>query len=149
MKDELINSVAHNVCGIILTESVNMLKDETYGSQEKDVPSHECAVDEIVEQITEHVVVEMTKSLIKRSQRLKPEEPVGKAVETVKKMAVEVHSHVNNCVNAKSNTELSKGIKDALLVLQDAEAFLRAKNSKNSLACISQARLGLSSLGSN
>lgn len=144
MREEMVRSVANNIVEIYLDESRLELnghndaeREQAKGMKKK---INGAATDELVEQLTEHVIVEMTKILIKRSKREKPEEATGKTVDTVKKMCVEANDYINHVLRQKSNAELSSNIRNASAILVDAEQYVRAKKTTNALACISQAR---------
>jgi len=132
MAVNLVDEVAKNV--------VRALRRETIVDSETEAaPQETSAVPSLLHQLTEQVVVELTKLLIERSRRLRSEEAsAGEAV--VRKMTNEVLAKITTSVEAPSTDEVRRRLHDVRILLQDAEVLVRAKKTQQALACISQCR---------
>ena len=122
VNDILIDNIAMNISTILLNAMKNASSEEqvapdTFHTKEGD------AVDEVMNQLSEHIMVELTKSLVERAKRVKVEEvPSAGATETVKKLGVKVAARITKSMD-DSSTNLAQKIDDSKLIVQDMQMW--------------------------
>ncbi len=133
MAVNLVEEVAKNVVRALRHETIVDAETEPQAQETSAVPS-------LLHQLTEQVIVELTKLLIERSRRLRPEEASAAEAVVVRKMTNEVLAKITMSVEAPSSDEVRRRLHDVKILLQDTEVLLRAKKTQQALACISQCR---------
>lgn len=124
MNDQLISKIAMNITTILLNAMKNSATEEpispdTFHSKDG------TAVDEVMNQLTEHIMMELTKALIERAKRVKVDEvPSSSATETVRRLGVEVAARITKSMD-DSSADLAKNIGDAKIILGDMQGWGR------------------------
>ena len=141
---DIVDVVSKKVTQVLAYESLIVLDDEN-GSRTETTSagssSTNDAVSSLIDQLTSHVLVELTKAMIARSERLKPEEASGATEAVVKKMCVEVTHKISHSLNKPSSEELDSKLNDVKILLQDTEMLLKAKKVQQAQACLQQMRM--------
>lgn len=114
--NETVTKLALNITTILLNAMKNAVSTDPK-SPDVYPESHDDAVDEMMQQLTEHLMVEFTKALLERAKRVSVEEvPSSSATDTVKKLAVKVTDRINRGMD-DSSTDLSRKLKDCKIVV--------------------------------
>ncbi|CAZ69721.1 hypothetical protein [Emiliania huxleyi virus 99B1] len=122
MQDILIGQLAMNISTIILHAMKNAASDEQV-SPDTCNPDDGGAVDEVMNQLSEHIMVELTKSLVERAKRVKSEEvPSAAAVYTVKRLGVAASERITKSMD-NSTIDTARKISDAKLIIQDMQMW--------------------------
>ena len=114
--NEIITKLAINISTILLNAMKNAVSSDPK-SPDVYPETQEDAVDEVMQQLTEHLMVELTKALLDRAKRVSVEEaPSSTATDTVKKLGVKVTDRMNRGMD-DSSTDLSQKIKDSRIIV--------------------------------
>ena len=115
------------------------------------VAADSSSVGKIVNELTNHVFVELTKAMIARSKKIQRDKEGSSdtglsaaSKSTVRMVSADVCTHVHAALAAPSTQQLNSSLRDASLIFEDLEVLIRGKKTSNALACVAQLRAKLS-----
>ena len=115
------------------------------------VAADSSSVGKIVNELTNHVFVELTKAMIARSKKIQRDKEGSSdtglsaaSKSTVRMVSADVCTHVHAALAAPSTQQLNSTLRDASLIMEDLEILIRGKKTSNALACVAQLRSKLS-----